>query len=138
MATYQYSVAVRNAKLDAIETQVGVSAKISIFSGSMPANCAAADSGTKLVTFSLASDWASAASAGAKALSSVPLSTTAIAGAPTNAGYFRLYATDGTTCGAQGDITVTGGGGAMTLDNISITSGQTVNITSFTVTAGNA
>ncbi len=138
MATFQESVAVRNARLDAWETQIGVSAKLSIFSGSMPANCAAADTGTKLATFSLAADWASAASAGAKSLSSLPLSTTAIAGAPTNAGYFRLYATDGTTCGSQGDITVTAGGGAMTLDNISITNGQTVTITGFTLTAGNA
>lgn len=138
MATLQYSVPVRNARLDAIESTIGTSAKLNIFSGSMPANCAAADSGTKLVDYDLGSDWMGAASGGTKILSSLPLSVAAVAGAPTNAGYFRIYATDETTCGVQGDITVTGGGGAMTLDNLSIATGQTVNITGFTITAGNA
>jgi hypothetical protein len=140
MATLQYSVAVRNAMLDAIETTIGTSAKLNIFSGSMPANCAAADTGTKLVDYDLGSDWMDAASGGIKALAaaSLPLSVAAVAGAPTNAGYFRIYATDETTCGMQGDITATGGGGAMTLDNISIASGQTVDITGFAITRGNA
>jgi hypothetical protein len=70
--------------------------------------------------------------------SNTPISATAIAGAPSNAGHYRLYASDGTTCKAQGSITATGGGGDMTLDNVSIASGQTVNVTGWTITAGNA
>jgi hypothetical protein len=46
--TVQLSVAARNARLDAIETAVGVSAILEIRSGAQPANCAAADSGTLL------------------------------------------------------------------------------------------
>ena len=38
----------------------------------------------------------------------------------------------------QGTVTLTGGGGDMTLDNTSIASGQAVNVTSFTLTDGNA
>jgi hypothetical protein len=38
----------------------------------------------------------------------------------------------------QGTITATGGGGDMTLDNTSITSGQQVQITSWSLTDGNA
>jgi hypothetical protein len=38
----------------------------------------------------------------------------------------------------QGTITATGGGGDMTLDNTSISSGQQFNVTSFTITAGGA
>jgi hypothetical protein len=38
----------------------------------------------------------------------------------------------------QGSITATGGGGDMTLDNTSIASGQTITVTGFTLTAGNA
>ncbi len=124
----QLSTSVRNAMLDAIETTVGTSAIIEIRTGSAPATCATADSGSVLVTYSLASDWAAAASSGSKALSSTPISGTA--GATGTAGHFRLKDSGGTTCHAQGTITATGGGGDMTVDNTSITSGQSVNITS--------
>lgn len=124
----QLSTSVRNAMLDAIETTVGTSAIIEIRTGSAPATCATADSGSVLVTYSLASDWAAAASSGSKALSSTPISGTA--GATGTAGHFRLKDSGGTTCHAQGTITATGGGGDMTVDNTSITSGQAVNITS--------
>lgn len=141
----KYSTTMRNAKLDAIETSLGTSAKLAIYSGSAPANAAADTTGTLLVEFDLASDWAAAASGGAKALSSLPLSTTAAAGAPTNAGYFRIFTSAQNTapgssrpCEIQGTITVTGGGGDMTIDNISIATGQTVNVTGFTITDNNA
>lgn len=134
--TIQLSTAVRNARLDTIESTTGVSAKISIFTGSMPANCGTASSGTDLADFALASDWAANASGGAKALNSLPLSTTA--GATGTAGYFRIFDNAGTTCHLQGTITATGGGGDMTVDNTSIASGQTVQITGFTLTDANA
>ena len=54
------------------------------------------------------------------------------------ADFFRLFASDGTTCHAQGTVTLTAGGGDMTLDNTNITAGQSVTVTSFTVSAGNA
>ena len=132
----QLAVSTRNARLDAIETDAGTSAILEIWSGSMPANCATASSGTKLAQFSLASDWAAAASGGSKALNGLPLSTTGAASG--TAGYFRLFKTDDATCFLQGTVTATGGGGDMTLDNTSIASGQTVNVTGFTITDGNA
>jgi hypothetical protein len=132
----QLATSTRNARLDAIETDTGVSAKLQIYTGSMPANCAAATTGTLLAEFNMASDWAAAASGGTKALSSLPL--TDAANATGTAGYFRLFKTDGTTCQMQGTVTATGGGGDMTLDNTSITSGQTVNVTGFTITDANA
>lgn len=122
--------------LDAIEVTIGTSAVLKIRSGSVPATCATADAGTALVTYSMGSDWASAASSGAKALASLPLSTTA--GATGTAAHYRIYASDGTTCHEQGTVTATGGGGDMTVDNTSINSGQTVNITAFTKTMGGA
>lgn len=124
----QLSTSVRNAMLDAIETTTGTSAIIEIRTGSPPATCATADSGSVLVTYNLASDWAAAASSGSKALSSTPISGTA--GATGTAGHFRLKDSGGSTCHAQGTITASGGGGDMTVDNTSITSGQAVNITS--------
>lgn len=132
----QYSVTVRNAQLDAFETACGVSAILKIRTGAVPADCAAADSGTVLATLNLPSDWMAAASSGSKSKSGTWEDTSA--DATGTAAHFRIYASDGTTVHAQGTITATGGGGDLTLDNTSIASGQTVTITSFTLTAGNA
>lgn len=132
----QYSVTVRNAQLDAVETTVGTAPLLRIYSGSAPANCAAAASGTLLAEATLPSDWMEAASSGSKAISGTWQD--ASANATGTAGHWRLYDSSGTTCHAQGTVTATGGGGDMTLDNTSIASAQSVTITSFTITAGNA
>jgi hypothetical protein len=131
----QYSVAVRNARLDVVESTIGAAAVLKIFTGAPPANAAAADSGTVLATVTLPSDWMNAASAGTKTLFGTWSTTASAAG---TAGYFRLYATGGTVCGAQGTVTATGGGGDMTVDNTSFASGQSFSVTTFTLTAGNA
>lgn len=134
--TLQYSTTVRNAQLDAIETAVGVSAVLKIRSGAAPANCATADSGTVLASLTLPSDWMSAASSGAKAKTGTW--EDASADATGTAAHWRLYASDGTTCHAQGTVTATGGGGDMTVDSTSFTAGQVFTVTGFTITAGNA
>jgi hypothetical protein len=132
-ATIKLSARVRNAMLDAIESTIGTSAHIQIWSGSAPTDCTSTATGTKLADFALASDWATAASAGSKAFSTISSTTGLAAG---TAGYYRLVdSTNPTTsCDEQGSITATGGGGDMTIDNTSIASGQTVNITGWTWT----
>jgi hypothetical protein len=134
--TLQYSVAVRNARLDAIETTIGASAVMKIRTGAPPADVATADSGTVLATLSLPADWLAAASSGSKAKSGTWEDTSA--DATGTAAHFRVYASNGTTCGMQGTVTVTGGGGDMTVDNTSFASAQQFTVTSFTITAGNA
>lgn len=132
----KWSTTVRNAVLDAWETAIGTGAIIRIYTGSAPAAVGDASTGTLLVQYTLASDWAAAASGGTKSLNSVPISGT---GADTGtAGYYRIFASNGTTCHEQGTVTATGGGGDMTISNTSITSGQAVNITSFVLTAPRA
>jgi|SRR3990167_9783036 len=133
----QFSVAVRNAMLDAIETATGVSAILKIKTGAAPATCATADSGTVLSTINLASDWASAASTGTKVWSSLPVEDTS-ADATGTAAHFRLYASDGTTCHEQGTVTATGGGGDIEVDSTAFVAGQTFRITAWTWTAPNA
>lgn len=135
MPTLQHSVRVRNARLDVIEATIGTSPKLRIYTGAIPANCAAAATGTLLVEITCPSDWLNAASAGTKTL----LGTWSIAATGTgNAGYYRIYDSGGTNCDEQGDITATGGGGAMTVDNVSIAAGQTVTVITKTLTEGNA
>ena len=134
--TLQLSVAVRNARLDAIETTIGTSAILKIRTGAAPATCATADSGTVLATCSLPSDYMAAASSGSKAKTGTWEDTSA--DATGTAAHFRLYASDGTTCHAQGTVTATGGGGDMTVDNTSFAATQAFTVTAFTLSDGNA
>lgn len=134
--TIQLSVAVRNARLDAIETAIGTSAVLKIRTGAAPVNVATADSGTVLASLTLPSDWMAAASAGAKAKSGTWEDTSA--DATGTAAHFRLYASDGTTAHMQGTVTATGGGGDMTVDNTSFNAAQAFTVTGFTLTDGNA
>lgn len=132
----QLSVAVRNARLDSIESTAGVSAILTIRTGAAPADCATANSGTVLATLNLPSDWMAAAASGSKAKSGTWQD--ASADATGTAAHFRIHDSGGTTCHLQGTVTATGGGGDMTLDNTSIAAGQAVTITGFTLTDGNA
>lgn len=132
--TLQYSVAVRNARLDAVESTIGASAILKIRTGSVPANCAAADAGTVLATVNLPSDWMAAASNGTKSLSGIWQDTSA--DATGTAAHFRIYRNDGTTCDIQG--TVGTSGTDMIVDNASFNAGQSFTVTAFTLTAGNA
>lgn len=134
----QFSVAVRNGRGNAIETAVGTAARLSLRTGAPPATCATADSGTEVIRYTLASDWANAFASGAANpwLIGLPLS-----GAASNAGtlgHYRLYASDGTTCHKQGTITATGGGGDATVDNTSVAAAQIVNVTGWALTEGGA
>ena len=131
---FQFSTVARNASLDAIETAVGASPTLELRSGAAPANCAAADSGTLLASMSLPADWMAAASGGSKALLGTWQDTSADAAG--TVGHFRIKV--GGTCHIQGSVTITGGGGDMTLDNNILAVAQQVTITAFTINAGGA
>jgi hypothetical protein len=132
----QHSVTVRNARLDAIESAIGTSPILRIRTGAPPANCAAARTGTILASLTLPSDWMAAASSGSKAKSGTW--EDASADATGTAAHFEIMDSTGTTCHMQGTVTATSGGGDMELDNTSVASGQSVTVTSFTLTDGNA
>lgn len=126
----------RNNILDGLETFIGTSAVLKIRTGAPPATCDTADSGTVLATLSLPSDWMAVAANGTKAKSGTW--EDASADDTGTAAHWRIYASDGTTCHMQGTITATDGGGDMTLITTSITSGQPITITGFTLTAPGA
>ena len=131
---HQYSVTVNNARLDTIESTIGVSAVLKIFSGAEPANCAASDPAGLLCTITLPSDWMAAASSASKAKSGT---WSASASGTGTAASYPIYESTATTCHIQGSVTATGGGGDLTLDNTSIASGQTVTVSTYTITAAN-
>ena len=66
---FQFSAAARNAALDAIETTAGTAPTLEIRTSTVPANAAAADAGSVLVSITLPSDWLAAASSGSKSKS---------------------------------------------------------------------
>lgn len=131
----QLSVAARNARLDAIEATAGASAKLRILSGAMPANCAAGQTGTLLSELALPADYMASANNGVKTKAGTWAGTGVAAG---TAAYFRIVDAAGANCHLQGSITASGGGGDMTLDNVSIAVDQVLTISGFSLTDANA
>ena len=102
--TVQFSVGVRNARLDAIESAVGSSAVLKVRTGAPPVDVAAADSGIVVATVNLPADWMTNAAAGAKAKSGTWDDSAADASGI--AAHYRIYANDGTTCHIQGLVSM--------------------------------
>ena len=130
--TMQYSLTHRTNAMSQLNTDLAASAVIKIFSGTIPANCGTADSGTLLVTFAGNAGGFGAAASQVLTASAVANATAAATG---TAGYFRLYPSAATTTNAVVQGTCGMSAADMILTNTSITSGQTVSFTSLTVTA---
>lgn len=127
----QTSDTVAHGGLNAIEVDIGASPSLIIFSGAVPANCAAADPAGTLATLTLPANWMADASGRAKALAGV-WSGTASGGAATAPASWRIKV--GATCHMQGTAGV--GSGDMSFDG-AITAGQTITVSTFTLTDGN-
>lgn len=126
-----YNVALANAALDAIyDTHFPAGSVLELRTGA-PAGADNPAGGALLVSIVLpAGPWAAAA-ASAKAIAGAWTGNGVAVG---NVGHFRLKNAAGTRI-EEGTVTVTGGGGDATIDNVAITVGKTVNVTSFTHTA---
>jgi hypothetical protein len=122
----QYSTTVRNARLDAVESTIGTAPKLQIRTGSPPANCAAADTGTLLVEFTLPSDWMADASNATKQKSGTWEANAVASGI---AGHYRIKNNAGTVCHIQGTVGISGAD--LLIDNTNIASGQLVRINTY-------
>jgi hypothetical protein len=121
------------AMLNVIETNIGASAKLRIYSGTPPANAGAALSGnTVLVDIPLGSDYFATTSNGVLTKTGTWQDTSA--DATGTATFFRIL-TSADVARIQG--TVGTSGADLNLSSTSITSGGTVTITGFTLTMGN-
>jgi hypothetical protein len=129
--TVQLGTTARNGRLDAFETNVGTSPKFQIRTGAQPADCSLADSGTLLVEITLPVDWMNNAAAGSKTKLGTWSGSATGTGTP---GHFRLKDSAGVTTHMQALSAV--GSGDLNCDG-SITSGQTVTVSTFTLTEGN-
>src|ERR1700722_18143733 len=96
----QYSTTHRNNNMADITTDLGTTPFLLIYTGSPPANCGTAASGTLLASLACSNPFGGAPSGGVLTASSI---TNANAGNSGTAGYWRLCTSSaGTTCVAQG------------------------------------
>jgi hypothetical protein len=135
--TIQISEGMENARLDAMETYMGVAPILILRTGTPPANVAAADTGTLVAFIPLPSDYMNDAASRAKTLAGI---WSGVGVAPGDIGHFRIIGGPGSpaTTQMQGTVTETGGGGDMTVDNASVAEGQVVNVTTFTLRGATA
>lgn len=129
----KYDTNMRNTRLDRFDVALSTAPLLRIFTGSPPANCAAAQTGTLLVEMNLPTVYLAASSSGARAKTGTWQGTAVATG---TAGYFRLIRTSDTTCHLQG--TAGTSGTDMILDAAAVTSGQIVSVLTFTITAPGA
>lgn len=135
-ADIKYSTVLRNAQVNSIESRVGPNPVLRLCGGAAPASVDTPDGGTSFVKFTLPVDWATTATAGTVGMNGVWQGTALFTGQPT---HFRIYASDGITPHIQGTVTGSGGGGIIKLDAVSptVTQGQLIRISAFSITAGN-
>lgn len=130
------STSLRNAQMDAITAAIGNGGLVKIYSGSRPANVAAAITGTLLGTLTGAAPFAPAASGGV--LTASALTQDSAADATGAATHFRIFQSDGTTAVMDGDVTAIGDGGDLQLNTTAIVVGGPIVVSSFVLTAGGA
>lgn len=124
----------RNARVDAITTFAGNGALLRLYDGTRPSTGGTAT--TLLAELTCGTPFAASASGGVLTLGSITQDSAANAAG--TATWFRVVKSDGTTHVMDGSVTATGGGGDMELVTTSITTGQPVQVTSFTITEGGA
>ena len=128
--TLGYVATLRNNQLAQITTSVGTSGKIRIYSGTRPAT--GGTETTILAELPCSATFAPAPSGGVLTVNAI---TSATASATGTASWFRIL-TSANAAVVDGDVGTSGSD--LNLNSTSITSGGTVSISSFTITAGNA
>lgn len=131
--TFKISTAAANAMLDALGALVA-NGTVEIRTGSVPANVAAADTGTVVATIALdATPFNAAASA---SMSKQDTLSDSSADATGTAAHYRVKNSSGVNV-MQGTVTGTGGGGDMEVDSTSFNAGQVFNITAWSIGGAN-
>jgi hypothetical protein len=127
-----YDTSIRNAQVDAVTTRAGASALLRIYDGARPATGGTAT--TLLAELTCNATFAPGASGGVLTLNAIASDTSA--NATGTATWFRIVQSNGTTFVLDGNVGTSGSD--LNFNSVSFTSGGSVAISSFTVTAGNA
>ncbi len=127
-----YSVAVRNAMLDALTTYAGASPLLRLYNGTRPATGGAAT--TLLAELVCNATFAPSATGGTLTLNAI--ANDAAANATGDATWFRLVKADGTTHVIDGSVGTSGAD--INMNTVSIVTAGPVAVSSFVITGGNA
>ena len=140
-ATLQYTTTHRNSAMTDLVTAIGSTGYLVILTGSQPANVATADSGTELAALPLSST-AGTVSGGVLTFNAI---TSEAAVATGTAGHFLICTTSSVTnCTAASSTTrviqgsVGTSGADLDFGSVSFSSGETIGVSSFTITANGA
>lgn len=136
---FKLSTAARSARMGnvGLNAFIGAGCLFRFYSGTRPANPAAAITGTLLATATGNAGGFGSESGGVLTASAISSGVgTAGAGAGTNATHVRIFKADGVTVVGDGDVALSGGD--VNIDNLNIATGQSVAITSCVITDGNA
>jgi hypothetical protein len=132
--TIQLGTTLRTNMIDEYETTVGTSPRLILRSGTQPAACNSADTGSMLASLTLPSDWISTGASGSVTIVGGPWTGTgATAG---TAGHYRIKDSAESVTHEQGSVGT--GGEDLVLDNAVIAVGQAISITTWTRTMGGA
>jgi hypothetical protein len=141
MATPQYTATHRSAAMTDLVTAIGATGTLMILSGAQPASVATVDSGTVLAVLPLSAT-PGTVSAGVLTFNAV---TSAAASATGTAAHFLICTTSNTAnCVAVSSTTriiqgsVGTSGADLNFSSTSFTSGETISVTSLTITANGA
>lgn len=129
--TLRYSMELRNDRLARIEAICGPNPILRIRTGAQPGGLHLADSGVVLATLNLPADWLQAPANGLVQKNGTWEDLAADAAG--NCGHFRIYKADGVTPVIEGQVTATGAGGDMTVDNVALAAGQEFRVTAFQI-----
>lgn len=134
-ANIKYSIVLNQARLAAIVTAIGSAGTLKIYDGTQPASPdTAVGAQVLLSTHTCGSPFAPASSSAHPSVLTANAIGSATAAATSTATWFRI-ASSGGTAGVDGSVgTATAD---LILNSTSITSGQTVSITSLTATSAN-
>lgn len=140
-ATLQYTTTHRNSAMTDLVTAIGSTGYLVILTGSQPANVATADTGTELAALPLSST-AGTVSGGVLTFNAITSETAVASG---TAGHFLICTTSSVTnCTAASSTTrviqgsVGTSGADLDFGSVSFSSGETVGVSSFTITANGA
>jgi len=129
------SDAIANATLAQYETTIGTLPVLKLYGdGAVPTDIGDTLLGTVAATISLPSDWLGVPASRTAAFLGT-IEDTAADATVTALSYFVIFASDGTTPHLIGDITVTGGGGKLTVSSLNVSIGTPLSITGLTLTA---
>jgi hypothetical protein len=122
----------RNAMLDALATFAGASCKLRFYDGTRPSTGGTAT--TLLAELTCNATFAPSASGGVLTLNSITSDTSA--DATGTATWFRIVQSDGSTHVTDGNVGTSGSD--LNVNTAGFSAGVTVDVTSYTITAGNA